>query len=196
MNVTPSQEHLEEDPLLDAARATVLDFGMRRATVSEVARRAGVSRMTVYRRFPEAAELLRALMAREFGGVLTAAIADTAHIEGDLERLVAELSRGVERLITHPVFLRILEVDAEAILPYMTQQRGRFQELAVARLAELIEAGQRAGEVRDGDPVAIADGIELQLRGIVLAARSFDDEQRANAIRLVGDLLERQLRAP
>ena len=34
---------------LDAARACILDVGWRRTTLTEVARRAGVSRMTIYR---------------------------------------------------------------------------------------------------------------------------------------------------
>jgi AcrR family transcriptional regulator len=38
------------EAILDATRASVLDFGIRRTTLTDVARRAGVSRMTVYRR--------------------------------------------------------------------------------------------------------------------------------------------------
>ncbi len=42
-----------DDQILDAARSCVLDFGLRRTTLAEVARRAGVSRPTVYRRWPD-----------------------------------------------------------------------------------------------------------------------------------------------
>ena len=52
-----SQRHTsvvdEQDRVLDAARACVLAVGVRRTTVTDVARRAGVSRMTLYRRFPD-----------------------------------------------------------------------------------------------------------------------------------------------
>ena len=44
--------------------------GVRRTTLTDVARRAGVSRMTVYRRFPDVAALLQALMTREFGALV------------------------------------------------------------------------------------------------------------------------------
>jgi AcrR family transcriptional regulator len=53
--------------ILDAARAAILDFGVRRVTVSDIASRAGVSRMTVYNRFADLETLVRALMTREFG---------------------------------------------------------------------------------------------------------------------------------
>src|SRR3954468_2439364 len=131
-----------EDPVLDAARATVLDFGVRRTTVSEVARRAGVSRMTVYRRHPDGAALLRALMAREFGGVLEQAEQQTAWLGTGRERLVASAIRGGALPATNPLLLRILELAAERLLPYFTGTPGRFQRLAHEVLRERVEACQ------------------------------------------------------
>src|SRR5689334_17058960 len=61
------------DPVLDAARACVLAVGVRRTTFSDVARRAGVSRMTLYRRYPDLEALLSALMTYEFGAIVAAA---------------------------------------------------------------------------------------------------------------------------
>ena len=50
-----SLRHNEEPQAgyLDAARACILDVGWRRTTLTEVARRAGVSRMTIYRAWPD-----------------------------------------------------------------------------------------------------------------------------------------------
>ena len=56
--------------MLEAARACVLAVGVRRTTFSDVARRAGVSRMTLYRRFPDLETLLSTLMTWEFGQVV------------------------------------------------------------------------------------------------------------------------------
>ena len=56
--------------MLEAARACVLAVGVRRTTFSDVARRAGVSRMTLYRRFPDLETLLSTLMTCEFGRVV------------------------------------------------------------------------------------------------------------------------------
>ena len=55
---------------LDAARECVLAVGVRRTTVTDVARRAGVSRMTLYRRYPDLEAVLAALMTREFGRLI------------------------------------------------------------------------------------------------------------------------------
>jgi AcrR family transcriptional regulator len=185
----------DDDPILDAARATVLDFGVRRTTVSEVARRAGVSRMTVYRRYPDGASLLRALMAREFARVVEVAAADSAGAGQPRERLVAEIAAGLDHLLVHPVLRRLLEVDAELLLPYFVEARGRFQTLVVARLAELIAAGQRAGDIRAGDPERMAATLELALRGPVLAARTVaNDRERTALVSELRDLADRYLR--
>src|SRR3954452_12012214 len=69
-----------ENVYLDAARACILDVGWRRTTLTEVARRAGVSRMTIYRTWPDMPTLLGDLMTREWSEVVSGAVtvADTA----------------------------------------------------------------------------------------------------------------------
>ncbi|WP_083935906.1 TetR/AcrR family transcriptional regulator [Saccharomonospora halophila] len=59
-----------DDVLLDAARECALARGVRRTTLTDIARAAGVSRMTLYRRFPDVRSVLAALMTREFGALL------------------------------------------------------------------------------------------------------------------------------
>ncbi len=60
------------DLALDAARASILAVGWSRTTLTDIARRAGVSRMTLYRRWPEMNALLGDLMTREWGGLVHA----------------------------------------------------------------------------------------------------------------------------
>jgi AcrR family transcriptional regulator len=184
----------DEDPILDAARATVLDFGVGRTSVSEVARRAGVSRMTVYRRYPDGAALLRALMAREFAAVLEQAERETAWLGTGRERLVASAIRCVDLLATNPVLVRILELDGERLLPYFTGTEGRFQRLAHGLLLERLKRCQEEGSVRDGDPEQLASTLELALRGVVLSGHAMEPEQRAATLRELGRMLDGYLR--
>ncbi|HEV2819092.1 MAG TPA: TetR/AcrR family transcriptional regulator [Solirubrobacteraceae bacterium] len=179
-----------EDAVLEATHATVLDFGVRRATVSEVAKRAGVSRMTVYRRHPDGAALIRALMHREFGAVLTRALEDAGDRGTVGERLVAACVRTIDLLVTHPLLLRLLEVDPELLLPYVTSAPGRFQEEARATLRQAIAAGQADGSVRAGDPALLAATAETAGRGLVLAAGSLDDAQREAGLREFAQMLD------
>ena len=154
--------------MLEAARACVLAVGFRRTTFSDVARRAGVSRMTLYRRFPDLETLLSTLMTWEFGRVVADARAAAA--DGTCrERAVAMVATAARRLHEDPLFDRLLDVDPELLLPYVTVRLGGLQRMAVAGLAAELEAGRGDGSVRDGDPETLARGIELIARGFVLA---------------------------
>ena len=85
------------DSYLDAARACILDVGWRRTTLTEVAKRAGVSRMTIYRAWPDMGSLLGDLMTREWVGIAAAtqvAAADTTTPEGIAEAALATVRGG------------------------------------------------------------------------------------------------------
>jgi len=158
----------EDDRLLDAARECVLAVGVRRTTVTDVARRAGVSRMTLYRRFPDLEGVLAALMTREFGRLVGDA---AARAEGGTarERVVAMVVHGSSSLAADPLFVRLLDVDPELLLPYVTRRLGGMQRIAVAAGTEALAAGD--GSVRDDSPPEVlAAGIELIARGFVLAS--------------------------
>src|SRR3954453_11612937 len=68
--MSPLRNNDAEDTLLDAARACLVAGGWRRTTLTDVARRAGVSRMTIYRRWPDVRTLLGDLMTREWSEVV------------------------------------------------------------------------------------------------------------------------------
>lgn len=192
-----SQRHVrsEDDPLLDAARACVMAVGVRRTTLTDVARRAGLSRMTVYRRFPDVAALIQALMTREFSGVLADAVAANAELPTVRERLAQSASDGVVRLGGHPLFLRLLDVDPELLLPYVVQRHGAFQHLVLDAFVALLTEGMEEGSVRRTDPTALATALELCLRGWVLAARAEDpDGLRGRATAELRPLLEGAMR--
>lgn len=185
----------DDEPLLDAARDAVLAFGVRRTTVSEVARRAGVSRMTVYRRYPDGAALLRALMTREFAALADRAAAETEGAGDARKRLVGATVRTVELLATHPLFERLLELDPDLLVPYITG-RGRFQRLALDALVERVIAGQRDGSIRAADPNRLAEAIEVAARGFAFAAPALGAAERATALAELGRMLDAYLRPP
>ncbi|MFD0804447.1 helix-turn-helix domain-containing protein, partial [Streptomonospora algeriensis] len=68
----PASDPLAQS-LLDAARESIAIFGVRRLTLTDVARRAGVSRPTVYRRWRDMDTLLGDLLTREMRAVVASA---------------------------------------------------------------------------------------------------------------------------
>ncbi len=167
------------DAYLDAARACILDVGWRRTTLTEVARRAGVSRMTIYRSWSDMPQLLGDLMTREWTGVVESAVADGDPDRPAVDRLVDSVVATVRALRENELFVRIIELDPELILPYVLSRRGRSQDLILALTGEAIRAAQASGEVRRGNPVAIARAVLLAAHGFVLSAHTMVDDEVA-----------------
>ena len=182
------------DPVLDAARATVLDFGFRRATLTEVARRAGLSRMTVYRRYSDGNELMRALMSREFGQVLIEAQTRAGALEDPLDRVVSGVTGTLGMLMEHPLMLRLLELEPEMLLPYLTDRVGVFQTEGRRALAAWIAQAQAVGAIREGEPEMLAETIELAARGLVIATRTLSEPERQAALGELRHMIESYLR--
>jgi len=166
------------DAYLDAARACILDVGWRRTTLTEVARRAGVSRMTIYRTWSDMPELLGDLITREWGELVgSTQILGYDDAAGPTPGQIADgVVSAVTVLRENELFVRIVELDPELILPYLLARRGRSQELILGLLAAVIEAGQAAGTVRAGNPVAVARGVVLAAHGFVLSAHTMADD--------------------
>src|SRR4249919_4129280 len=159
---------------LDAARACNLDVGWRRTTLTEVARRAGVSRMTIYRTWADMPTLLGDLMTREWAGVVTEQVTNGGPA---IQRIADSIVGTVRQLRMNELFVRIVELDPELILPYLFTRRGRSQELILGLTAEAIGDGQRVGEIRAGHPVAIARALLLAAHGFVLSVHTMVDDQ-------------------
>src|SRR6478735_193142 len=173
-----------EDPqaaYLDAARACILDVGWRRTTLTEVARRAGVSRMTIYRAWPDMPTVLGDLMTREWGEVVARAVGEAdAALPGEptaADRLVAEVVATARALRENELFVRIVELDAELLLPYLLTRRGRSQQAIAELTAGRIREGQADGSIRDGSPVAMSRALLLAAHGFVLSAHTMVDDE-------------------
>ena len=157
-----------QDGYLDAARACILDVGWRRTTLTEVARRAGVSRMTIYRTWPDMGRLLGDLMTREWAGIVTA---------GDPDADIADrVLDTVRALRDNELFVRIVELDPELLLPYLLHRRGRSQDLILDLIEGAVRAGQADGTIRAGHPAVIARSLVLAAHGFVLSGHTMVDD--------------------
>lgn len=189
-----SQRTVEDEALLDATQACVLAVGVRRTTMTDVARRAGVSRMTLYRRYADVTSLLQALMTREFTQIIDDVEREVATLPSARERLVTAAVAGVDRLTRNPLFLRIVDVDPELLLPYLTLRRGAFQRAAVGVFEARLADGIADGSIGASDPGAAARTIELALRGFAFQALAPDaEDEREQELSELRRLLDRYL---
>ena len=175
-----SQRHtVPEDPIRAAARACVLDIGLRHMTLADVARRAGVSRMTVYRQYGDLSAIVSELLTSELVGLLDQAREQVAGLPTARERLVEAGVLVVERLAVHPLWCKVLDLDPELVLPLVVDRFGSTQRVAVDLVAEQVTQGQRDGSVRAGDPQLLATCALLTAQSFVFSARVIAAEHKA-----------------
>jgi AcrR family transcriptional regulator len=136
----------ETDPvaetILDAALEEFLAYGLRRTNVDVVAKRAGVSRATLYRRFDGKDALVQAVLVRECRRFFTSVVAATDHLSTVEERLVEGFVVGVRYAREDRLMNRLLASDPEALLPYLTVNGALV--VAVAR-DFLVQQGESHG---------------------------------------------------
>jgi AcrR family transcriptional regulator len=159
----------------EAVRESVLAVGVRRTTLTDVARRAGVSRMTLYRMAPDVEALILSVMTTDFAGVLMAAEAAAARRRSARARLVAMTADVARRLPDEPLFRRVIDVDPDLLLPYLTERVGSTQRLAIEHLERVIRDGHADGSIRSGDPAVMATALLVAVAPFIVSARLLDD---------------------
>ncbi|MFF0189663.1 TetR/AcrR family transcriptional regulator [Streptomyces sp. NPDC005244] len=166
----------DSDPVLDAVRDCVLAVGVRRTTLTDVARRAGVSRMTLYRRWPDVRSLVGDLMTREWIDVATGAMPEPRS-DGRTRTLIVDgLVAGIEAFRAHPLFRKIIDVDPELLLPYVLDRRGASQEALLGLLSDALREGHADGSVRRAPVERQARAVLLVVQSFTLSLRTMTDE--------------------
>lgn len=169
----------------------VLAVGVRRTTLSDVARTAGVSRMTLYRRFPDVRGMLSALITREFGKVLSAATGAAESESTARGQLVVASVHTIRALAANPLMHAVIERDAEMLLPYIMERIGTSQRMTEAYLHAQLAAGHRDGSIREADLKIQARTIFLLLQPYVFTVRpSTSDLELEDLVTELGRLLD------
>ncbi|MEU4316182.1 TetR/AcrR family transcriptional regulator [Nocardia sp. NPDC024068] len=121
-----------EARILDAALIRFSEFGVKKTTIEDIARQAGVDRVTVYRRVGSRDDVVQAVVSREVAAVLTEVDAiSTRH--NSLDDLVADIFVTViARWREHILVKRMLTVEPERILEKLTIEGGPVFAMSVA----------------------------------------------------------------
>jgi AcrR family transcriptional regulator len=120
--------------ILDAAVTEFERHGFRRVALDDVARRAGVSRTTIYRRFANRDELVAAVIERE-NIALFADIADEVRRAGPTSNYYVEaFTLSITKFRRHRVLYRMM-TDEPALLLELGR---RHYEAAITRMAEAL----------------------------------------------------------
>lgn len=137
--------------ILDAAIAVFAEKGFAAARMDDIARRAGVTKGTIYLYFASKEDVFKALVRESIGQVLTANIDAARTFEGNSSDLIRTLFGAISNLI--------LNSDRVVLPKIMIAEAGNFPELArfyreevaergLGLLTSIIERGIARGEFR------------------------------------------------
>ena len=190
--VSISNDGSLEDRILDAAASCVLAFGVERVTLAEIARRAGVSRPTVYRRFPDTQSILAALLTARIVRVLD----DEASAGPGREALVRRIVAVAGRLRHDDVIMAVLHTAPELAMVYIAERLGTSQQILIDALAGELKLAQEQGSVRTGDTRQLATMCLLITQSAIQSAQMVEPILDADALATeLGHSLNGYLRA-
>ncbi len=152
------------DRILQAAASCVRDYGVDRVTLAEIARRAGVSRPTVYRRWPDTRSIMSALLT----SYITDVLRDVPLDGDDREALVKQVVAVADRLRRDELIMSVMRSELGKV--YITERLGASQQFLVAGLTARLKIAQQLGSVRSGDPRRLATMVLLIAQSTIQSA--------------------------
>ena len=133
--------------ILDAAYTQFCRMGILRSTMEDVARRARVSRVTVYRRFATKDTLVEHVIRREFRRYFDQFLIDIERADTAADRVVLGFVSSLRTIRGNPLIGNLIAAEPDLLVPSMVNDGG--QTLAAVRqfVAGQLRREQRAGHV-------------------------------------------------
>jgi AcrR family transcriptional regulator len=167
--------------ILDAAVVEFERHGFRRVALDDVARRAQVSRTTIYRRFSNKDELVAAVIERENTGLFADIASELKQAGPQSNYYVEAFTLSILKFRRHRVLDRMITDDPGLVL----ELAGRHYSAAIERMAEALRVifptgfAERIGEQA---VIELADTI-LRYAAMVLLLPSAQPLETADDIR-------------
>ncbi|MFE5393875.1 TetR/AcrR family transcriptional regulator [Streptomyces sp. NPDC056568] len=191
----PEPEDGTAQRILDAALEQFTLLGLRRSSVDDVAKRAGVSRVTVYRRFQTKDKLVEDTLLRElrrFFQRLDTAVAAQPTMK---ERVVEGFVVALRHTRAHPLFGGLLRLEPEVVLPYLTVQGSSSLSATVEYLTVHLRRAQQVEGRPDEDARPVAElmvrvAVSFLLNPASCIEMEDEDQARSFARRYLAPLLD------
>ncbi|MGV9414735.1 TetR/AcrR family transcriptional regulator [Nocardia sp. NPDC003693] len=169
-------EDRNQAKVLDAAMLAFLDFGIKRTSMVEVARRGGLSLATLYRRYAGKNDLIQAVglwQTRQFiNSVDTAVQSQVDRDASAQDQIVTLFIAFLEGLRGNRLLVRLLKTEPEIVLPYLTVQGAPVIELGRDYLAEFITRLQAEGKLPEYDPLPLAEMVARNALSLALTPQT------------------------
>ncbi|MBH0779959.1 TetR/AcrR family transcriptional regulator [Nocardia bovistercoris] len=144
-----------EIKVLESALSAFLDFGIKRTSMGEIARRAGISPATLYRRFESKNDLVEAVSLREAQRFVAEIDKRVQTVESTEDQLVEIFVAFIASMAGNELLRRLLRTEPDLILPRLTTEAGPILTVGRTYLAEKLRELRPTD--RDFDPDLVAE---------------------------------------
>jgi TetR/AcrR family transcriptional regulator, repressor for uid operon len=174
--------------ILDVAYELFCQIGIQRSTMEDVARRSGVSRITVYRRFATKGALVDQVIRREVRRYFDQFLIDIEHAETAADRVVLGFVSSLRAFRRNPLIGGLMAADPNALVPSTIGDGGRTLATVRAFVAGQLRREQDAGNVSSDVNVEIVAELMVRVCSSFLVIPSHiidldDDEQLSDVAR-------------
>lgn len=191
---TAAAEPVSADPhadLLDVARDLFARQGFARTTMEDVARAAGLSRITVYRRLESKEALVEQVVVREFRVYFNQFLTDIAAAHTIEDRVAVGFVSSMTTIRNNPLIRGVMTADPQLVAPTILGEDGRTMTMVAQFLAGQLRLEQDAGYVDASVDVDLVADLMVRISGSLLMTPSanidLDDDAQ------LGDLARRYL---
>lgn len=179
------QLDVNAERILDAAREQLLEFGLRRTSLGDIARAAKLGRATLFRRFPSRDALNLALAAREAQRSISRVDEQVAGIDDPEEFLVTGALAVIHELTANELLQRLMVTDPELMLPLLSGRGAPIVAMGREYVAGQLRRIEADGARLVGDPEILGELLARAVLSIALSPESvlpLDDDDELERI--------------
>lgn len=179
----PPRPDPDLDRALDAAERALTRFGIRRATMSDIAREMGVARTTLYRQVSSIEEATALVFSRRLHRFIDKLL-ELSQFGLDADTLVEVIVRSVRMTLAEPIMKRLLHDEPDLLGELLTTGAvaGLVNQI-VSLMTPVLAGAMDAGLVRRSDPALAAEWIVRIV--LVLTAVPASEEDLESKVRFV-----------
>jgi AcrR family transcriptional regulator len=200
LNPSKSDNDAREERILDAAEKLIVHYGYDKASVSDIADEAGISKGAIYLHFESKDELFEVLLLRELNRYAEKWLELT---EADPQggTIVSIYKNTLYAINSNPFMVRIFKQDRQMLGSYMRKEGNLFRRIGGNTLrADFMKMMQDAGAIRkDLDPFVIAHIMNLFSVALVTIADVYPDMEIPpldTTIETLGEMMDKALTPP
>lgn len=145
------------DVVIDSALSAFLDFGIRRTSMGEIARRAGISPATLYRRYAQKSDIVLAVGMREAERMLEHLERTVDVTASPLQQLTTLHVEVSDQLRSNALLRRVLATEPDSVLPKLTIDADPILDIGRGYLAGFLIRLQHEGHLPAYDVAPVAD---------------------------------------